>query len=52
MSTDEQITKEVIDIMRYNTNNADDVLDLISEKLDVSPITIPGLIEKHQGNSG
>ena len=27
--------KEVIDIMRYNTNNADDVLDLISEKLDV-----------------
>jgi len=27
--------KEVIDLMRYNTNNADDVLDLISEKLDI-----------------
>ena len=31
--------KEVIDIMRYNTNNADDVLDLISEKLDVAFIS-------------
>ena len=31
--------KEVIDIMRYGGNNADDILELVSAKLDVAFIS-------------